>query len=99
MLRRMYDQCCVDISTDGGYNWDRIRENIPGSSSGWITTSLDISGYWNQTVKIRFFFFTDDEMANNFPGWFIDDVKIYVDDFGFPFTISRRRLDQRRRRI
>jgi uncharacterized protein (TIGR02145 family) len=78
-----YDQCYIDISTDGGYNWDRIREGIPGSSEGWITTSLNISNYWNQTVKIRFFFDTGDDVANNFPGWFIDDVKIFVDDFNF----------------
>jgi hypothetical protein len=74
-----YDQCFVDISTDGGNNWDRIRENIPGSSEGWITTSLDLSSYWNQTVKIRFLFDTGDDVANDFPGWFIDDVRIYFD--------------------
>lgn len=78
-----YDQCYVDISTDGGYNWDRIREGIPGSSEGWKTTSLDISNYWNQTVKVRFFFDTGDEVANYFPGWFIDDVRIYVEEFNF----------------
>lgn len=79
----MYDQCFVDISTDGGYNWDRIREGIPGSSGGWITTSLDISNYWNQTVKIRFLFDTGDDIANGFPGWFVDDVRIYFNDFDF----------------
>ncbi len=78
-----WDQCFVDISTDGGYNWDRIREGIPGSSGGWITTSLDISDYWNQTVKIRFFFDTGDDMTNNYQGWFVDDVKVYIDGFDF----------------
>ncbi len=78
-----WDQCFVDISTDGGYNWDRIRESIPGSSNGWITTSLDISSYWNQTVKIRFFFFTDDVVANNFSGWFVDDVRLYIAGWDF----------------
>lgn len=78
-----YDQCFVDISTDGGYNWDRIREGIPGSSGGWITTTLDISGYWGSEVNIRFMFDTGDDIANNFPGWFVDDVQVYFNDMDF----------------
>jgi len=80
-----YDQCFVDISTDGGYNWDRIREGIPGSSGGWITTTMDISIYWNSEIKIRFMFDTGDDIANNFPGWFVDDVRVYFNDFDFLF--------------
>jgi photosystem II stability/assembly factor-like uncharacterized protein len=78
-----WDQPFVDISNDGGNTWTRIREGSPGSSGGWITTTLDISAYWNQTVNIRFMFDTGDDIANNFPGWFVDDVRVYFDDFDF----------------
>lgn len=82
-IEGMYDQGGVDISIDGGNEWIRIRENIPGYSGGWITTFLDISQFYGNIIKIRFFFDTGDEVANNFPGWFVDDVRIifHVWDF------------------
>jgi len=77
-----YDQCYVDISNDNGENWMRIREGNPGNSEGWVYTTLDISEFWDQEVRIRFFF-AGDESVNDFPGWFVDDMKILVNDFPF----------------
>jgi hypothetical protein len=82
-IEGMYDQGGVDISIDGGIEWLRIRENIPGYSGGWITTFLDISQFYGNIIKVRFFFDTGDDVANAFPGWFIDDVRIYVEGFNF----------------
>ncbi len=78
-----YDQGFVDISLDGGYEWIRIRDFIPGSSDGWVTTTFDISQFFGNSVKIRFFFDTGDDIANDFPGWFVDDLRVYVDGLTF----------------
>ncbi|MBE0639911.1 MAG: choice-of-anchor D domain-containing protein [Bacteroidales bacterium] len=78
-----FDWLYVDISTDGGENWWRIRDDATGIAESWIVTTLDISEYAENEIKIRFLFDTGDEIANSFPGWFIDDVRIYSP--GFPF--------------
>ena len=78
-----FDQGFVDISLDGGNEWITIREGIPGSSGGWISTVLDLSQFYGNTIKIRFYFETDDNIANDYPGWFIDDVRVYVDGIAF----------------
>ena len=82
-IEGMYDQGFVDLSLDGGNQWIRIREGIPGSSGGWVTTLLNISEYYGNDIRIRFFFDTGDDVANDFPGWFIDDVRVYVEGFNF----------------
>ena len=70
------DRCMVDVTTDGGSSWAPLREGVSGNSSGWVLTSLDLSAYAGQTVKVRFHFDTGDELNNDFPGWYIDDVRV-----------------------
>jgi len=47
-----------------------------GSSGGWIMSVLDLSSYAGEMIKIRFYFDTDDGIANDYPGWFFDDVLV-----------------------
>ncbi len=56
----------------------------PGSETPeWIVEELDLSAYAGEEVWIRFEYVTDD--AVNYPGWFIDDIRIpaigYSTDF------------------
>ncbi len=78
-----FDFCMVDISIDGGLTWTPLRGvwgSAPsGSSGGWVNTSIDISAYVGNIVKIRFYFDTGDPIANDMPGWFVDDVTVYAD--------------------
>lgn len=78
-----HDFCMVDVSTDGGANWTPLRGESgvapSGSSGGWKETSFDLTGYVGNTVKMRFYFYTGDKWANNYSGWFIDDVTVYAD--------------------
>lgn len=78
-----YDQLYVDISTDGGENWWRIREGTTGLSNDWITTTLDISVFAGNEVLIRFLIDTGDDIANDFMGWFVDDLRVYSPEFSF----------------
>ncbi len=71
-----WDFCNVDISTNGGSSWTALRSGVSGSSGGWTLTSIDLSAYNGQTVKIRFLFDTTDGINNATAGWFVDDVSI-----------------------
>ncbi|HKQ62313.1 MAG TPA: choice-of-anchor D domain-containing protein [Candidatus Polarisedimenticolaceae bacterium] len=85
-----WDQCMVDISVDDGASWIPLRGaygSAPsGDSGGWIETSLDLSPYADQTVRIRFYFDTYDEFNNDFPGWFVDDVSVVTPGAGWLTT-------------
>ncbi len=71
-----WDFCHVEISTDGGNTWLRLREGVAGNSNGWVTAQLDLSPYAGQVLRLRFLFDTTDNIGNDFPGWWIDDVTI-----------------------
>ena len=75
-----YDYCMVDVSVDGGASWTPLRGewgSAPsGSSGGWIMSVLDLSPYAGETIRLRFYFDTGDSAANDYPGWFFDDVLV-----------------------
>ena len=76
-----WDFCMVDVSTDGGGSWTHLRGGYGdapnGDSEGWIISNIDLSLYANMTIQLRFLFDTGDELYNDFPGWFIDDLVIF----------------------
>ena len=78
-----YDNCMVDVTTNGGTSWTPLRGtagNAPsGSSGGWITTVLDITQFAGNEIQIRFYFDTIDGIINDYSGWFFDDVLIYFE--------------------
>ena len=79
-----WDYCMIDISNDNGESWTHLRGDTNGSapngsSGGWTNTLIDLTDYIGNQVKLRFYFDTIDNYANNYSGWFIDDVKIYAD--------------------
>lgn len=78
-----YDVRNVDISTDGGENWQRIFEQSGALSETWLAIQIDISEFAGNKIMLKFLFDTGDEVANLFAGWFIDDVRIFSP--GFPF--------------
>jgi len=39
--------------------------------------------FYGSEIKVRFFFDTDDEISNDFPGWFVDDVRIFFHVWDF----------------
>ena len=78
-----YDNCMVDVTTNGGTSWTPLRGtagNAPsGSSGGWISTVLDITQFAGNEIQIRFYFDTIDGIINDYSGWFFDDVLIYFE--------------------
>ena len=78
-----WDFCMVAVSADGGLTWTQLRGSSywgtapSGSSNVWILSALDISPFAGQQILIGYYFDTIDDAANDFAGWFIDDVKVY----------------------
>ncbi|MFH1321854.1 MAG: CARDB domain-containing protein [Bacteroidota bacterium] len=78
-----YDIAQVLISTDG-ISYDTLADNqltignLMDGSGAWQNFDTSISAYaGNPTVFIRFSFNTVDDFANNFEGFYIDDMTIY----------------------
>jgi hypothetical protein len=77
-----YDKIYVQVSFDGGATWEFVdwlkdSTNCTGMrewlSSGEIQVAVPSNA---STMKIRFVFDAVDNMANNFLGWLIDDLKV-----------------------
>jgi hypothetical protein len=52
--------------SSAGYNTPRV----------WVHHTVDLSAYAGKTVLVKFYFDTDDEILNNYRGWYVDDVSI-----------------------
>jgi hypothetical protein len=78
-----YDTMNVDIYSGGSWTnvWHRDCNEGPASSD-WYEESIDISAYTGGVIQVRFFFDTVDAIANNYEGWYIDDVKVYTSGAG-----------------
>jgi hypothetical protein len=73
-----YDLAQLQISTNGGASFTTLAGyNVVAESSTWRAAApVNLSAYAGQTVQLRWFFDTVDGFANNFEGWYIDDVQI-----------------------
>lgn len=65
----------IFVSIDGG-SWDLLGQ-IPDSDYMWQYQGFDLTPYMDsEDVRIRFSFDTDDEYANYYRGWMLDDITI-----------------------
>jgi hypothetical protein len=82
VVEPQWDDCMVDITSDGGATWQTISSLADRSeygnaySDGWVQTNLNLDAFANNTINIRFHFSTGDTLYNEFPGWFIDNVMV-----------------------
>ncbi|MEM4258125.1 MAG: NosD domain-containing protein [Candidatus Thermoplasmatota archaeon] len=74
-----WDARQVYISSDDGQTWNKIWEST-GPENQWYEVFVDLSDYAGQMIRIKFFFDTGDSIANNFEGWYVDDISIRWDD-------------------
>jgi len=72
-----FDQAQVLVSDDGGVTFNPIASN-PGElvdpTTGWTNATFDLTPFVGNTIQLQFDFNTGDGIANNFEGWYIDDV-------------------------
>jgi archaellum component FlaG (FlaF/FlaG flagellin family) len=70
-----FDQRRVLISVDGGF--PEPLEQLSGDDMNtWQQHTTDLSSYVGHSVQIMFSFDTIDEVANDYEGWYVDDVTV-----------------------
>lgn len=67
-----YDHGRIMLSTDFGKTWITIDDR--SGKSDWREHLLDITDFQGQTIKIAFFFSSDE--SETFSGWMVDDLRI-----------------------
>ena len=86
-----WDDAVVFISEDGGSFTPIASKNqgdLINGTSGWTSVSFDLSAYAGSNIQVQFDFDTFDSVANNFEGWYMDDVVVATPS-GDPFhTVS-----------
>ena len=70
-----YDQRWIKISVNGG-PFTNLQLLSNDAMQTWHQKTIDLSAYAGNTVQIMFYFDTIDSAANNYEGWYIDDVII-----------------------
>ncbi|MBV6478427.1 MAG: hypothetical protein HGGPFJEG_01182 [Ignavibacteria bacterium] len=71
-----YDYVYLQISTDGGFNWNQITPPWQGTNNAWFHEQFNLSNYRTDSVKIRFHLSSYNVCGATADGWFIDDVTI-----------------------
>ena len=88
-----WDRTIVEVSTNNGASYEIaaarffITNGWTSDSGGlWLTQAVDLTSFASSTARIRFHFDSIDAAANNYEGWFIDDV--VVGGSAFPILIT-----------
>jgi hypothetical protein len=72
-----YDNISYWISTDDGVSWTQLGLPQSGGSDAWETVSFDVTPYVSGTVKIKYYFDTQDPVGNGAPYHIaLDDIEI-----------------------
>src|SRR5262245_3727575 len=75
-----FDVASVQVSNNGFATFTTVLSSTSSAqlplSSVWRNVTASLSAFAGQTVQIRFSFDTGDSVANNFEGWYVDDVQI-----------------------
>ncbi|MBN1878475.1 right-handed parallel beta-helix repeat-containing protein [bacterium] len=69
------DNRTVFITDDDGLTWDLVHFHEP-DTTGWELHVVDIEAWEYKTVRIKFVFNTINDLDNDFPGWYVDDIVI-----------------------
>ncbi len=67
------DTCFVQVSSDGGTNWNKV-ETYTTSFAGWRAESLNVTGYRGANFTFRFVLKVSSTSPDT--GWYIDDVEL-----------------------
>ena len=79
----VWDKASVEFSSDGGSTYAEVASNNDvlvetiGADDYWHRAVLNLGAYTaGQTLKFRFRFDTVDDIANDYEGWYVDDVTL-----------------------
>ncbi|MEM7586959.1 MAG: M36 family metallopeptidase, partial [Acidobacteriota bacterium] len=72
-----FDQTEVDIVTSSGATTVFALDSSTASTAAWVSSgAISLSAFAGQQIQVVFRFNSGDGVANNFAGWFIDDVVV-----------------------
>jgi VCBS repeat-containing protein len=69
-----YDFRYVEVSADGGTNWDTLGYLC--TENAWYEAEFDLSAYSGGDILLRFRFNSGDGSVDGFFGWMVDDIAI-----------------------
>ena len=71
------DAGVVEVRVDGGAGeWEALSVPYAGSGGTWSRTSLDLSDYAEQSIRIAFRFQSSGTRSDTGAGWYVDDVAL-----------------------
>src|SRR4030095_1173265 len=68
-----YDFCYVEVSSDGGLNWQPVA-TYHGTLSTWTQQTFDISAYANASANLKVRFRLTSDASLQYDGWYVDDI-------------------------
>ena len=74
-----YDRTEVAVSVVGSSTWTTVwsKDSTDASENAWTSSgAISLAAYASQSIQVRFRFDSEDNVANNFTGWLIDDVEV-----------------------
>jgi tetratricopeptide (TPR) repeat protein len=77
------DKTTVAAQVSGTATWTNLwyRSSANSSQASWTASgAISLAAFAGETIRIRFQFDSDDEIANRFTGWLIDDVVVSGSD-------------------
>lgn len=72
-----YDRRKLFITTDEGATSNLIFQST-NNNAVWHYVALDLSAYTGTAIRLIFSFDTEDNIGNDFSGWFIDDLTVFT---------------------
>ncbi len=69
-----YDRASVAISQNGG-SFTTLISSLPDANA-WTAQTINLSAYAGSNIQLRFSFATGDNIANNFEGFYLDDIQV-----------------------
>ena len=71
-----WDQRRIQIAVDGG-NYANLYQLTNDRERVWTSGPfIDLSAYAGHTIRVRFAFYSGDELGNGYGGWAIDDFQV-----------------------
>ncbi|MCC7572360.1 MAG: immune inhibitor A [Candidatus Methanofastidiosum sp.] len=78
-MGKLYDQRFIQVREVGNGDWEDLDQLHSDPMQLWLQKSYDLSSYNGKVIEIGFYFDMSDELANDYRGWYIDDVEIQVE--------------------
>ena len=66
----------IQVSVDGGQTWSLVGQCEASFWDGWYQKRVGLDAFLGQDIQLRFLFDSVDDFANEYLGWWIDELWI-----------------------